>query len=133
MQKTLLTLIGTFFITALTIEFIENYFLTHAPYDNYWDNRTRKERVMVDLYAENIWRNGKSTFSHAIKSESCSLTKMEKFFVRWTEVTCFAIDNNNQSWRKTERFNDMKTSLFLIPFAIKPDSSSVLTINGEIQ
>ena len=106
-----------FFTTSIFIEII---FIIGAADNNknYWTARFRTENTMLEMFAEDIWLHGRSTFKTEFNPKSCSLTAKDKWLVRWTEVKCVAEDMQGQHWQYKVLYSDNYTLLFFLPFIV---------------
>lgn len=104
-----------FFLAAIALQLP---FLIGQP--NLGDSftRFRKEGTAVELYAEDIWRNGRRTLTTAFDPTSCTIAYRRQWVVRWSEVSCIAEDYAGRRWQYTTRYNDNFTSLFFLPFFV---------------
>ena len=81
----------------------------------YWTIRERQEGATLEMHAEDIWAHGKSTFKKFDPME-CKMTPRQKWLTHWSDVECFAEDENGQKWRYTAKYRDTHTTMFFIPF-----------------
>ena len=68
-----------------------------------WDMRRMKESAAVEMHAEDIWRNQRSTL-RVFEPLACKTAYFNDWRGTWYEVTCEAEDVVGQKWSYTVRY-----------------------------
>lgn len=90
--------------------------------------RFRKEGTAFELYAEDIWRNGRRTLKTAFDPDACVVAYLKQWAVHWSEITCTAEDQGGRRWQYTTRYNNNFTLLFFLPFFVNTGLTRELKI-----
>ena len=98
------------------------------PNSSYASTRFRTEGTAVELYAEDIWKNGRRTLKTDFDPLECTIRYRKKWLVRWSEVECVADDESGRKWKYKTRYSDNLTSAFFMPFFVDTGPARELKI-----
>ncbi len=93
-----------------------------------WTVQEQKERAAVEMHAEDIWRNRRSTLK-SFDPLACSAKLHHEWRNTWHEVTCMAEDDKGQIWQYITRYG-IRSSYFVswIPFVQDTRPARQLTL-----
>jgi hypothetical protein len=97
-----------------------------SPYDE-WTILELKERTAVEMHAEDIWKNNRSTL-RTFNPSSCINEFHNGWWQTWHEVACFADDDKGKTWRYTARYS-LRSSYLIgwLPFLRDTRASREIT------
>jgi hypothetical protein len=97
----------------------------------YWNNRFWKETTAVELYGEDLWRNGHRTLKTPFNPSTCVAKHHQKWQARWVAIHCYAEDYHEKRWQYIVRHNYTPTPLFGIPFLVDAEPAKELKIDDN--
>lgn len=90
----------------------------------------RKQATLLNLYSEDIWRNGRRTIETPFDISICHVEYKRRLTFTWSEYQCRALDEKGRIWTYTNRYSDNKSKVFAIPFLLNRKSPTNLKINN---